>query len=390
MSALTEKVVSAFRANFKHEPSYTILSPGRINIIGEHVDYNDGFVMPAAINKYVCFAIAESGTSQCTLVALDLDKTYTFNLRDELNPVADMWVNYILGVVSPLKKQLKGFNIAFSSTIPMGSGLSSSAAVECGAAFALNTLFDLGLSKEQLVKLGQQAEHTFVGVKCGIMDQFASVFGKANQVIKLDCTTLDYAYYPANLGDYCLVLLDSKVKHTHLTSGYNTRREEVEAGLKLINHAFPEVNTYRDCTMEQIEAVKDSLGETLYKRCSFVVKEINRVEEAVNALVTADLQILGQLMYSTHEGLSADYEVSCDELDFLVNQIKNIPEVLGARMMGGGFGGCTINLVKRAAISRFENEIKSAYKIRFDIDLEMYKVDISEGTHLFHNQLFGN
>ena len=272
----------------------------------------------------------------------------------------------------------------------MGSGLSSSAAVECGVAFALNTLFDLGLSKKQLVKLGQRAEHTFVGVKCGIMDQFASVFGKANQVIKLDCTTLDYAYYPANLGDYCLVLLDSKVKHTHLTSGYNTRREEVEAGLKLINHAFPEVNTYRDCTMEQIEAVKDSLGETLYKRCSFVVKEINRVEEAVKALVTADLQILGQLMYSTHEGLSADYEVSCDELDFLVNQVKNIPEVLGARMMGGGFGGCTINLVKRAAISRFENEIKSAYKIRFDIDLEMYKVDISEGTHLFRNQLFGN
>jgi galactokinase len=384
MSALTEKVVSAFRANFKHEPSYTILSPGRINIIGEHVDYNDGFVMPAAINKYVCFAIAESRSSSCTLVALDLDKTYAFDLTDEISPVADMWVNYILGVIAPLKNQLKGFNITFSSTIPMGSGLSSSAAVECGAAFALNTLFDLGLSKEQLAKLSQQAEHSFVGVKCGIMDQFASVFGKANQVIKLDCNTLAYEYYPANLGDYCLVLLDSKVKHTHLTSGYNTRREEVEAGLKLINHAFPEVNTYRDCTMEQLEAVKDRLGLTLYKRCSFVVQEINRVGEAVEALTNNDFETLGNLMNSTHQGLSADYEVSCDELDFLVSQAKNIPEVVGSRMMGGGFGGCTINLLKKSALLKLENEIKLAYKKRFGIDLEVYDVDISEGTHLFN------
>lgn len=384
MSELTEKVVSAYLQFFQSVPSYTILSPGRINIIGEHVDYNDGFVLPAAINKYVCFAIAESGSSSCTLVALDLDKTYAFDLTDEISPVDDMWVNYILGVVAPLKKELKGFNLVFSSTIPMGSGLSSSAAVECGAAFALNTLFDLGLSKEQLAKLGQQAEHTFVGVKCGIMDQFASVFGKQNHVIKLDCTTLDYAYYPANLGDYCLVLLDSKVKHTHLTSGYNTRREEVEAGLNSIKQAFPEVNTFRDFTIEQVNSLKDSLGETLYKRCSFVVKEINRVEEAINALVTADLQSLGQLMFETHQGLSVDYEVSCDELDFLVNQVKNIPEVVGARMMGGGFGGCTINLVKRSAKSRFDNEVKSAYKTRFDIDLEVYAVDISDGTHVFH------
>lgn len=383
MSELTEKVILAFRTNFKHEPSYTILSPGRINIIGEHVDYNDGFVLPAAIDKYVCFAIAESGTSQCTLVALDLDKSYTFDLNTELVPVADMWANYILGVVAPLKNQLKGFNITFSSTIPMGSGLSSSAAVECGAAFALNTLFDLGLSKEQLAKLGQQAEHSFVGVKCGIMDQFASVFGKANQVIKLDCNTLAYEYYPANLGDYCLVLLDSKVKHTHLTSGYNTRRDEVKTGLQIIKHAFPEVNTYRDCTLEQVETVKDSLGDTRYKRCSFVVNEIQRVGEAVQALTSNDFETLGKLMNSTHEGLSVDYEVSCDELDFLVAQAQNIPDVLGARMMGGGFGGCTINLLKKSALLKLEDEIQLAYKKRFGIDLEVYQVAISEGTHLY-------
>lgn len=384
MSALTEKVVSAFHHTFQSEPSYTILSPGRINIIGEHVDYNDGFVLPAAINKYVCFAISESGTSQCTFVALDLDKSYTFDLNTDLAPVEEMWVNYILGVIAPLKNKLKGFNLAFSSTIPMGSGLSSSAAVECGAAFALNTLFNLGLSKEQLAKLGQQAEHTFVGVKCGIMDQFASVFGKANQVIKLDCNTLAYEYYPANLGDYCLVLLDSKVKHTHLTSGYNTRRDEVETGLQIIKHAFPEVNTYRDCTLEQVETVKDSLGETRYKRCSYVVKEIQRVGEAVQALVSNDFEALGKLINATHEGLSADYEVSCDELDFLVAQAQNIPDVLGARMMGGGFGGCTIILLKKSALLNLEDEIQLAYKKRFGIDLEVYKVAISEGTHLYN------
>lgn len=384
MSALTEKVVSAFYQTFQSEPSYTILSPGRINIIGEHVDYNDGFVLPAAIDKYVCLAIAKSGTSQCTFVALDLDKSYTFDLNTDLVPVEEMWVNYILGVIAPLKKQLKGFNITFSSTIPMGSGLSSSAAVECGAAFALNTLFNLGLSKEQLAKLGQQAEHTFVGVKCGIMDQFASVFGKANQVIKLDCNTLDYAYYSANLGDYCLVLLDSKVKHTHLTSGYNTRRDEVETGLRIIKHAFPEVNTYRDCTLEQVETVKESLGETRYKRCSYVVKEIKRVGEAVQALASNDFETLGKLMNATHEGLSADYEVSCDELDFLVAQAQHIPDVLGVRMMGGGFGGCTINLMKQSALLKLKDEIQLAYKKRFGIDLEVYEVAISEGIHLYN------
>ncbi|MFM6954236.1 MAG: galactokinase [Sphingobacteriaceae bacterium] len=383
MSELTEKVDLAFRKAFKSEPSYTILSPGRINIIGEHVDYNDGFVLPAAINKYVCFAVAESGTSYCSLRALDLDKSYEFNLAEPLSPVADMWVNYILGVVAPLKNQLKGFNLVFSSTIPMGSGLSSSAAVECGVAFALNTLFELDLSKEQLAKLGQTAEHTFVGVKCGIMDQFASVFGKQNQVIKLDCTTLAYEYYPANLSDYCLVLLDSKVKHTHLTSGYNTRREEVEAGLKCIQQAFPEVKTFRDCTIEQVNAVKDSLGELLYKRCSFVVKEIHRVEKAVEALAANRFETLGQLMYETHMGLSADYEVSCDELDFLVAQTQNIPEVLGARMMGGGFGGCSINLIKRSAQKDFVKRISEAYKNKFKIELQVYEVELSAGTSLY-------
>lgn len=387
MNALAQKVQKAYQAEFQQEPAYTILSPGRINIIGEHVDYNDGFVLPAAINKYVCFAIAESGSSQCTLLALDLNKSYTFDLSTDLVPVEEMWVNYILGVVHPIKKQfdaLKGFNLVFSSTIPMGSGLSSSAAVECGAAFAINTLFDLGLSKEQVAKIGQQAEHTFVGVKCGIMDQFASVFGKPNQVIKLDCTTLEYHYYPANLTEYCLVLFDTKVKHTHLTSGYNTRREEVEAGLKLIQNAFPTVKTYRDCTLKQLETLSATLGETLYKRCSFVVKEIHRVEEAVKALANNQFETLGQLMLLTHDGLSTEYEVSCQELDFLVTEARKDPAVLGARMMGGGFGGCTINLVKRTALNDLKQHLSKAYKQTYGIDLESYEVEISEGTHYIH------
>lgn len=386
MEKLVQKVRSAFQQHYQQEPTHLILSPGRINIIGEHVDYNDGFVLPAAINKYVCLAIAESGSSRCTLRALDLDKSYTFDLTEELSPVADMWVNYLLGVVAPLKKQfhsLKGFNLVFSSSIPMGSGLSSSAAVECGAAFALTTLFNLGLSKEQLAKLGQNAEHSFVGVKCGIMDQFASVFGKQNHVIKLDCTTLQYDYFPADLTDYCLVLLDSKVKHTHLTSGYNTRRQEVETGLQLIQTAFPSVKTFRDCTLEQVDQIKDALGATLYKRCAFVVGEIYRVEQAVMALNEHNFALLGQLMNATHAGLSQAYEVSCEELDFLVSQAQQEEGVLGARMMGGGFGGCSINLVKRTGLKQLINQVSGAYKHRFGIDLEVYEVELADGTHLY-------
>lgn len=376
-----------FEKIFQKAPESIFLSPGRINIIGEHVDYNDGFVLPAAINKYICFAISVNETSECTLITKDLNESYTFNLDVSIQPVEKMWANYILGVIHQLKEKgfsLKGFNVVFSSTIPMGAGLSSSAALECGIGYAMNTLFNLGLTKAEIALIGQKAEHTFAGVNCGIMDQFASVFGKKNKVIKLDCNTLEYEYHNANFKKYSLLLLNSNVKHTHLTSGYNVRRQEVEKGLSIIKQHFPEVKTFRNCTAIMVLELKEQLGEILFKRCNFVVNEIQRVQDAVGALEQSDFEKLGKLMTATHEGLSKEYEVSCDEIDFLVNAVQNEKSVLGSRMMGGGFGGCSINLVGKGTENELIARISEDYKNTFGIELNAYKVKISKGTMLYN------
>ena len=372
-----------FESVFQKKPEFIFLSPGRINIIGEHIDYNDGFVLPAAINKYICFAISKNENSECHLIAKDLNETYEFNWNDELKPIDKMWANYILGVLHQLKNsnfEMQGFNMVFSSTIPMGAGLSSSAALECGVGFAMNSIFKLGLSKKDIALIGQKSEHTFVGVNCGIMDQFASVFGKKNNVIKLDCNTLEYEYYQADFNNYSLLLLDSNVKHTHLTSGYNVRRQEVEQGLSIIKLHFPEVKTYRNCNENMVLELREKLGETLFKRCHFVVKEIQRVQDAAIAIENSDFKKLGELMSQTHIGLSEEYEVSCDELDFLVDAVQNEKSVLGARMMGGGFGGCSINLVEKGLENELIKKIAAKYKTAFGIDLKSYKVKISKGT----------
>jgi galactokinase len=377
-----------FEKLFNTQPQYIFLSPGRINIIGEHVDYNDGFVMPAAINKYICFAVSKNDDSQCTLIAKDLNETYKFDLKDDLKPIYKMWANYILGVLHQLKERgfaMSGFNIVFSSTIPMGAGLSSSAALECGIGYAMNSLFNLGLTKEEIALIGQKAEHTFAGVNCGIMDQFASVFGKKNSVIKLDCTTLDYQYYKADFKKYSLLLLDSNVKHTHLTSGYNVRRQEVELGLAIIKQHFPEVRTFRNCTESMVLELRETLGDTVFKRCHFVVKEIQRVQEAGEALSSSDFKKLGTLMSQTHEGLSKEYEVSCDEIDFLVDAVQHEKSVLGSRMMGGGFGGCSINLIEKGSEKELIERIATKYRNTFGIELKPYKVKIAKGTTLYKN-----
>ena len=376
-----------FEKIFQKAPETIFLSPGRINIIGEHVDYNDGYVLPAAINKYICFAVSKNETSECKLIAKDLNESYTFNLQDVIKPTETMWANYILGVIQQLKEKgfsLKGFNIVFSSTIPMGAGLSSSAALECGIGFAMNTLFNLGLTKAEIALIGQKAEHTFAGVNCGIMDQFASVFGKKNKVIKLDCNTLEYEYHNANFKKYSLLLFNSNVKHTHLTSGYNVRRQEVEKGLAIIKQNFPEVNTFRNCTEIMVLELKEKLGEIIFKRCHFVVKEIQRVQDAVTALEQFDFDKLGKLMTATHEGLSKEYEVSCEEIDFLVAAVQNDKSVLGARMMGGGFGGCSINLVEKGAENELTARVSENYRNTFGIELNAYKVKISKGTMLYN------
>jgi galactokinase len=378
-----------FKTMFQKEPDHVFLSPGRINIIGEHVDYNDGFVLPAAINKYVCIAISSNENSQCKIVAKDLNEIFEFDLNDTLVPNATMWINYILGVLQQFKEKKalnKGFNAVFSSTVPIGSGLSSSAAVECGFAYAMNKMYNFNLTKEEIALIGQKSEHTFVGVNCGIMDQFASVFGKKNKVIKLDCNTLEYEYHKANFKKYSLLLLDSNVKHTHLTSGYNDRRNEVEKGLSIIKQHFPEVKTFRNCTEKMLLELKEQLGETIFKRCHFVVKEIQRVQDAVDALENSDFKKLGKLMTETHQGLSKEYEVSCDEIDFLVQLVSNNEKVLGSRMMGGGFGGCSINLVEKGSENELIEKTSNQYRSQFGIELKAYKVKISKGTTQYKNK----
>jgi galactokinase len=380
---LIQETTAHFEKYFQKIPEFIFLSPGRINIIGEHIDYNDGFVLPAAINKYVCIAISPNETSKTKIIAKDINEIFEFDLKDQLVPNSEMWINYILGVLQQYKEKnlsIKNFDAVFSSTVPIGAGLSSSAAVECGFAFALNNMYQCNLSKLEIALIGQKSEHTFVGVNCGIMDQFASVFGKKNKVIKLDCNTLEYEYYKADFKKYSLLLLDSNVKHTHLTSGYNDRRQEVEEGLSIIKQHFLDVKTFRNCTETMVLDLQEKLGNTIFKRCHFVVKEMQRVQDAVLAIKNSDFNKLGKLMTETHFGLANEYEVSCDEIDFLVAVVQNEKSVLGARMMGGGFGGCSINLVEKGSENELIEKISKQYKNTFGIELKSYKVKISNGT----------
>lgn len=380
---LINNTKTIFKNKFNAYPDHIFLSPGRINIIGEHIDYNDGFVLPAAINKYICLAVSKNYTYQCNIISTDLNETYQINLKDECKPIDKMWVNYILGVINQFKEknlEISGVNLVFKSTIPIGSGLSSSAALSCGIAYLINKLFDLNLSKKEIAFIGQKSEHTFVGVNCGIMDQFACVFGKKNQVIKLDCNTLDIQFYKTVLKKYSLLLFNSNIKHNLVTSGYNTRRDEVEQGLAIIKEHFKEVRSFRDCDLNMIIKLKDELGEIIYKRCSYVVKEIQRVKDAVYSIENLNFSLLGKLMYETHIGLSVEYEVSCKELDFLVNLVKSNKSVLGSRMMGGGFGGCTINLIEKRAEEELISEVSKKYFDTFGIEPSSYKVKLSYGV----------
>jgi len=390
---LINHTTEAFQSFFQSEPEHFFLAPGRINIIGEHVDYSDGFVLPAAIDKHICFAVKKVDDSEnCTFFAKDFNESFSFNIHQKQTPVEQTWVNYLLGVFNAIQesgRKIGGLQIAFSSTIPMGSGLSSSAALECGFAYILNHIFDLNLSKKELALIGQKSEHTFVGVKCGIMDQFASVFGNEHQVIMLDCNSLEHHYFEANIEGYSLVLFDSCVKHTHLTSGYNDRRNDVDNGKKVLWEKFPEIEKFRDFSISMLDEVRAEIGETSYKRCLYLLKEIKRVEKAAKALSEGDVEFLGQLLIETHSGLSTEFEVSCDELDFMVEKTLEEKGVLGARIMGGGFGGCSINLIKDENVDDVIKSISEKYRADFDIEMKVYRVKISDGIREYKQNEFG-
>ncbi|MFQ6600382.1 galactokinase [Flavobacterium sp. C3NV] len=381
---LVQNTTAFFEKSFGSAPQKVVLSPGRINIIGEHIDYNDGYVLPAAIDKVICFAFAKNDTKKSRIVAIDLNEDFEIDLTQEITLSDVVWTNYIRGVIKQLQDNgfvFEGFNCVFSSNIPVGSGLSSSAALECGTIFGIKALFDLKIEKVDISLLGQKAEH-WVGINCGIMDQFSSVHGLENKVIKLDCNTLDFEYHNADFKDYSLVLFDSNVKHSLFTSEYNTRRIECEQGLAIIKENFPAIKSFRDCTEEQLLSIENKISPTVFKRVHFVVKEINRVIKACEALDNGNIELLGQLLFETHYGLSQEYEVSCAELDMLVDTAKADDAIIGSRLMGGGFGGCTINLIKKGHENEVKSKFSNLYLDTFGIELKFYDVKISNGTTL--------
>lgn len=363
-------------------------SPGRINIIGEHTDYNNGFVLPTAIDKKIRCMLRKNGSKdRCTVFSKNFDTGFSFDLS-KVEKSEQQWENYILGVVYEIQQltdKLKGFDCVLESNIPIGSGISSSAALECGLAYGLNKLFLLKLPKLTLVELSQRAEHNYVGTKCGIMDQFASVMSKKDHVILLDCQSLDFEYVPIRIEPYKMLLLNTNVSHNLASGEYNLRRSQCEKGVEIIKEKYPEINSLRDVSLSVLHEFKSLMSAVVYNRCSYVVEEKERVLNAVVALKNDYLEELGELMYKTHEGLQYLYEVSCPELDFLVDFSKNYSKVIGARMMGGGFGGCTINIIHTDAVEPFITEASASYFKKFDIKLTSFVANPSEGTTIITN-----
>ena len=379
----SNQIVKKFKELFKKEP-LLIRSPGRINLIGEHTDYNDGFVFPAAIDKEIHFAVAKNDINMFRFYAFDLQESFELKV-DDLARTKTSWANYLLGVAAQFKKAgytLQGIDCVFGGDIPLGAGLSSSAAIENGFAFALKEILDVQVSKIQMINMAQKAEHEYAGVMCGIMDQFASMTGKKDHAIKLDCRSLEFEYANIDLHDYEILLCDTNVKHELASSEYNTRRTECETGVQILQKYDNNITALRDVSLSLLLEHREEFDPIVYKRCEFVVKENLRVEDAFSALAKDDIKALGALMYQSHEGLRDDYEVSCKELDFLFDMAKKSDDVVGARMMGGGFGGCTINIVKKEKVKSFSEEIIRKYTKITGIEPEIYAVKITDGTGL--------
>lgn len=376
-----DQVIAAFEHKYGKE--YRVFfAPGRINIIGEHTDYNNGFVLPAAIDKCIYLAIQPIAGNTTYIHSVDFDEEVSFTL-DVDHKTLPHWALYPFGVIKELQKLGKNsgaFRAAFGGDIPEGAGLSSSAALESVFATALNSLFDFGLDKMTLAKTGQMAEHNYAGVMCGIMDQFASIHGKKGHVMKLDCRSLEFEYFPLELGEYELLLIDTRVKHSLASSEYNSRRKDCEEGVMIMRRDNSQRKSLRDVRSKDVITFLGSIGEQVYMRCQFVTEEIERVGYTCESLLEGDLEQVGRYMFETHEGLSRLYHVSCPELDLLADVAAEIPGVLGARMMGGGFGGCTINLVKSTEVPVLIETTRKKYLDAFGKEPEYYKVNTGDGA----------
>jgi len=380
------KLSALFASQFNEAPSFVIASPGRINLIGEHVDYNHGFVLPAAIDKYMYVAVSKRSDHQIVMHAADIQQNYQTSLDNASQRSSLDWPNYVLGVAHELKKDghtISGFNILITGNIPVGAGVSSSAALECATVFSLMHLFDINISKQTMVQIAQRAENNFVGVNCGVMDQFASMFGKADHVIKLDCADLSYTYFPFKLEGISIVLFDTFVKHSLASSEYNTRRHECETGLAALRQQFL-ITSFREATLTMLDAVADTISSDVYHRCRYVIEEIARMESACNHLLAGEIDAFGARMYETHTGLSKLYNVSCRELDLIVENCMNETAIIGARMMGGGFGGCVIALVQATELETVYNRINAVYENTFGRSMGKYVMQIGDGTRLLN------
>lgn len=373
---MQSKISSIFKEKFGKE-GVVYASAGRINLIGEHTDYNGGFVFPGAIDKVIMAKIAPNGTDTVNVFSVDLNESATFGLEEE-NAPSEQWARYIFGVCREIIKRggkVEGFDAVFAGNVPLGAGLSSSAALESCFAFALNDLFNGNtIDKFELARIGQSTEHNYCGVNCGIMDQFASVFGKKDNLMRLDCRSMEFEYFPFKADGYKLVLLDSKVKHALVDSPYNKRRQSCERVAATLG-----VETLRDADMKMLNAVRGDITAEDYFRAKFVIEEKDRVLAVCDALVKGDFETVGEKMYETHHGLSKDYEVSCEELDFL-NDVAARCGVTGSRIMGGGFGGCTINLVKDELYDHFIATAKKEFNDAYGHEPVVIPVVISDGA----------
>lgn len=384
MQQLIDNIFEEFTERFGEKP-LIVKSPGRVNLIGEHTDYNDGFALPAAIDKAIILAVAPNGTGRGRFYSVDRDDFWETDISSDITSNSKQWTNYILGTVDQLKKRgdtIEGFDCVFGGNIPVGAGLSSSAALENGALFGLSKLFDIELSPLEMAILGQKVENEFVGVRCGIMDQFVNIHGKEGYVLKLDCRSLRYELYPFRRKDIRIVLCDTGIRRELSDSEYNTRRRQCEEGVRALQTYDPGIKNLRDVNLRMLEKHRNELDATVFKRCKYVLEENKRVHAACEDLMDDDMESFGRRMFESHYGLRDLYEVSCRELDVLVEIAESSPGVTGARMMGGGFGGCTINLVEDNHLPGFIEETNKKYRQHTGNTIDIYRTSLGGGTML--------